>query len=64
LICFSGISLFLAQWGGNFQLMIIEQLQFFSQHRFASFYLPIGRIWELLIGAFLAFYLRFSHSTK
>jgi peptidoglycan/LPS O-acetylase OafA/YrhL len=64
LICFSGISLFLAQWGGNLPSILIRKYQFFSQHRFASFYLPIGRIWELLIGAFLAFYLRFSHSTK
>ena len=30
----------------------------FSQYRYATFYLPIGRIWELLIGSFIAFYLR------
>jgi peptidoglycan/LPS O-acetylase OafA/YrhL len=64
LICFAFISLFLAQWGGNFQSIAIEQFQMFSQHRYASFYLPIGRIWELLLGAFVAFYLRTNHSTK
>jgi peptidoglycan/LPS O-acetylase OafA/YrhL len=64
LICLSGFSLFLAQWGGNFQSMTIEQLQLFSQHRFASFYLPFGRIWELLLGTFLAFYLQSNDSTK
>jgi len=31
---------------------------------FASFYLPIGRIWELLLGAFIAFYLQTNDSTK
>ena len=36
----------------------------FSQHRFASFYLPLGRIWELLLGAFIAFYLQSNDSTK
>ena len=40
------------------------QFQMFSQHRYASFYLPIGRIWELLLGAFAAFYLRINDSTK
>ncbi len=44
--------------------MLIEQFQMFSQHRFASFYLPLGRIWELLLGAFIAFYLRTNNSTK
>jgi peptidoglycan/LPS O-acetylase OafA/YrhL len=64
LICLSGFSLFVAQWGGNFQSMRNEQFQMFSQHRFASFYLPFGRIWELLLGAFLAFYLQSNDSTK
>jgi peptidoglycan/LPS O-acetylase OafA/YrhL len=36
----------------------------FSQHRYASFYLPIGRIWELLLGVFAAFYLPTDDSTK
>ena len=34
----------------------------FSQHNYASFYFPIGRIWELLFGTFIAFYLRVNYS--
>ena len=64
LIHLSILSLFLCQWGGNFQSMTIEQFQNFAQHRFASFYLPLGRIWELLLGAFLAFHLQSDTSTK
>ncbi|CAF1499670.1 unnamed protein product [Adineta steineri] len=58
LICSAVVSLFLSQWGGNFQYMLIKEFQMFSQYRYASFYLPIGRIWELLFGAFIAFYLQ------
>ena len=64
LVGFTLISLFLCQWGANLELMSIEQFQMFAQHRYASFYLPIGRIWELLLGAFLAFYLQTNDSTK
>jgi peptidoglycan/LPS O-acetylase OafA/YrhL len=64
LICFALISLFVSQWGGNFESISIEQFQMFAQYRYASFYLPIGRIWELLLGAFIAFYLRTDNSTK
>ena len=64
LISLSIVTLFLCQWGGNVSSMSTEQWQHFSQHRFASFYLPFGRIWELLLGAFLAFYLRSELSTK
>jgi hypothetical protein len=64
LICFAGISLFLSQWGGNLELTSFSQFQMFSQHRYASFYLPIGRIWELLLGVFTAFYLPTDDSTK
>jgi peptidoglycan/LPS O-acetylase OafA/YrhL len=64
LICFTVISLFLCQWGGNLQSRSIDSLQMFSQPRYASFYLPIGRIWELLFGAFIAFYLRVNDLTK
>ena len=56
LIHLSLLSLFLAQWGGNFQI--------FSQYHFTSFYLPLGRIWELLLGCFLAFYLRSDTAAK
>jgi peptidoglycan/LPS O-acetylase OafA/YrhL len=64
LICFAVISLFLSQWGGNLGLMSFSQFQMFFQPRYASFYLPIGRIWELLLGAFAAFYLQNDDSTK
>ncbi|CAF4259705.1 unnamed protein product, partial [Adineta steineri] len=55
---FTVVSLFLAQWGGNLESMLANPFQMFSQHRYASFYLPVGRIWELLFGAFISFYLR------
>jgi peptidoglycan/LPS O-acetylase OafA/YrhL len=64
LIFFGVISLFLCQWGGNLWSISIDQFQMFSQHRYASFYLPIGRIWELLLGALAAFYLQMNSSTK
>jgi peptidoglycan/LPS O-acetylase OafA/YrhL len=56
--CIALISFFLSQWGGNMQYKHFHQFHMFSQHSFASFYLPIGRIWELLLGTFTAFYLR------
>jgi peptidoglycan/LPS O-acetylase OafA/YrhL len=55
LICFAVMSFILCQWGGNLELISSGEFQMFSQHRYATFYLPIGRIWELLIGAFIAF---------
>jgi peptidoglycan/LPS O-acetylase OafA/YrhL len=58
LICFALLSFFFAQWGGNLQPISNRHFQMFSQHSFASFYLPLGRVWELLLGAFAAFYLR------
>lgn len=58
------ISLFLAQWGGNLQILSINEFQVFSQHRYASFYLLPGRFWELLLGSFVAFYSRSNHATK
>ncbi|CAF1185868.1 unnamed protein product [Adineta steineri] len=64
LICSAVVSLFLSQWGGNFQYMLIKEFQMFSQYRYASFYLPIGRIWELLFGAFIAFYLQDNDTNK
>ena len=54
-------SLFLAQWSGNLCLtrpFIKRNLHWFSQQSWASFYLPTGRVWELLMGALSAFYLR------
>jgi len=48
-------SLIVCQWGGNISIRKINEFQMFSQPPLASFYLPFGRIWELLIGSFLAF---------
>jgi len=56
------LSFFLAQWGGNIQSSSRTAFYMFLQHSLASFYLPIGRAWELLIGTFVAFYLRNSGS--
>ena len=52
------LSFVLAQWSGNLQLsppFIKTPFLWFSQREWASFYLPIGRIWELLLGSFAAF---------
>lgn len=51
-------SLFFAQWGGNLQIISRKTFYMFLQHRFASFYMPFGRIWELLAGSFIAFYVK------
>ncbi|CAM4989441.1 unnamed protein product, partial [Rotaria socialis] len=64
LACFTVLSFFLAQWGGNLQSISDGRFQIFSQHTYASFYLPAGRVWELLIGAFAAFYLRDNDSVE
>lgn len=52
------ISFLLAQWGGYIQSISNLKFYMFLQHSLASFYMPIGRVWELLVGAFVAFYLR------
>ena len=64
LVVVSGLSLVLSQWGGNVKTKNIDQFQMFSQHPLASFYLPIGRIWELLLGSLLAFYSQTNNSDK
>ncbi|CAM4829812.1 unnamed protein product [Rotaria magnacalcarata] len=64
LVCFTVLSFFLAQWGGNLQSIPHGRFQIFFQHTYASFYLPAGRVWELLIGAFAAFYLRDNDSVE
>lgn len=54
------LSLFLAQWSGNFQLtppFVKTNVFWFSQSQWASFYLPTGRVWELMLGTLSAFYL-------
>ncbi|CAF0784527.1 unnamed protein product [Adineta ricciae] len=53
---------FLAQWGGNIQMISKRTFYMFFQHSWASFYMPIGRIWELLLGSFVAFYSRANDS--
>ena len=58
LICSGIVSFFLAQWGGNWNLVNDQPFQMFAQHPWATFYLPLGRTWELLLGSFVAFYLR------
>ena len=64
LVSVGGTSLVLSQWGGNMQMRNIDQFQMFSQHSLASFYLPIGRIWELLLGALVAFYSRTNNADE
>ena len=54
LISFALLSLLLAQWGGNltFEKPYIEDtLFFFNQPGFASYFLPIGRFFEFLLGS-------------
>jgi peptidoglycan/LPS O-acetylase OafA/YrhL len=64
LMCLALLSFFLAQWGGNLQSTPDRRFHMFSQHSSASFYLPTGRVWELLLGAFAAFYLRANNSAR
>ena len=54
------VSLFLAQWGDNLSTTypyFKKEIFIFNQPIWASFYLPTGRIWELMLGALIAFYL-------
>ena len=51
------LSLAVAQFGGNFTFrppFIEENVYWFNQPSWASFYLPIGRIWEFALGAIVA----------
>jgi peptidoglycan/LPS O-acetylase OafA/YrhL len=55
------LSMFCAQWAGNFNFSAAEfkaDWQWFNQPTWASFYLPVGRVWEFMIGALTAFYLQ------
>ena len=62
----SVLSFLLAQIGGNFKYMNLSvnypflqlPFQWFWQAGSADFYLPFGRIWELMIGTLTAFYLQ------
>ncbi|UJR17763.1 hypothetical protein I4U23_004661 [Adineta vaga] len=58
------LSFCLAQWGGNIQSISNMTFYMFLQHSWASFYMPMGRMWELLLGAFVAFYLRYINFSK
>ena len=64
LIYLALVSFFLAQWGGNLNWLDHRQFKLFAQHPWATFYLPLGRIWELLLGSFTTFYLRSKRSNK
>ncbi len=64
LICCALLRFFLAQWGDNLNSIGDNQFQMFAQHSWASFYMPFGRVWELLLGTFTAFYLRANTSAR
>ena len=64
LIFISLFSLFICQWGENLKIKSLNQFQMFSQPEYASFYLSIGRLWELLIGVFVGLYMKSDHKTK
>ena len=55
------LSLFIAQWGGNLKLaypFIEKEILFFNQSSLTNFFLPFGRIWELIIGILISFYIK------
>ena len=64
LISVTFLSFFLAQWGGNFQSTQHQSFQLFAQHSSTTFYLPVGRAWELLFGSFCALHLRAKDPSK
>ena len=54
-------SLTLAQWAGNLKFTypyLEKEFLFFNQSSLTNFFLPIGRIWELIIGILIAFYIK------
>ena len=65
LIAISLLSLLLSQIGGNFKIQNISSefpfmtlpFDFFWQAGSANFYLPFGRIWELLVGSLISIFL-------
>ena len=55
------LSLLVAQWGGNLKLtypFIEKEILFFNQSALTNFFLPFGRIWELIIGILISFYIK------
>lgn len=54
-----GITSFvLAQWGDNINNIRSGFFYMFAQHPIGTFYSPFGRLWELLLGALVAFLLK------
>ncbi len=59
------LSLFFAQWSGNFNRtypFIDTNLQFYSQSAFSEFMMPFGRIWELALGAICAMTINYKNN--
>lgn len=55
------ISLLFSQWSGNLSKnypYIDNELNFFSQSDYSSFFMPFGRIWEISLGAICAIILK------
>jgi len=65
LLTISGLSFLLSQLGGNFKIQNLNlnypffnlPFEIFWQAGSANFYLPFGRIWELLAGSLVSIYL-------
>ena len=55
------MSLLFSQWSGNLSKnypFIDNELNFFSQSDYSSFFMPFGRIWEISLGAICAIILK------
>ena len=55
------MSLLFSQWSGNLSKnypFIDNELNFFSQSAYSSFFMPFGRIWEISLGAICAIILK------
>ncbi len=55
------LSLTIAQWSGNLKFTypyFEKEFLFFNQSSLTNFFLPFGRIWELIIGILIAFYIK------
>ena len=64
LTCSGVISFIFAQWGDNLHFTLDQQFRMFAQHPWTTFFSSGGRIWELLLGSFAAFYLRNNSSAR
>ena len=57
IVSLGAMSLAVAQFGGNLAFrppFIEETIYWFNQPAWASFYLPVGRVWEFALGAIVA----------